>query len=103
MGKRIKRALTLGSFSLFGLFVQIRFCLLFPNVASALLLLVTANVALSLAISLLGDIVHMMIFLNMLFLVCYEYFGERLRDQNWRILPKIALLILVFAFGWALI
>ncbi|HDR1319148.1 GDYXXLXY domain-containing protein [Pasteurella multocida] len=82
---------------------QIPFLLLFPNVASALLLLVTANVALSLAISLLGDVVHMMIFLNMLFLVCYEYFGERLRDQHWRILPKIALLILVFAFGWALI
>ncbi|MGC6343079.1 GDYXXLXY domain-containing protein [Bisgaard Taxon 45] len=82
---------------------QIPFLLLFPNVASALLLLVTANVALSLAIPLLGDVVYMMIFLNILFLVGYEYFGERLNDVHWRILPKIVLLILVYAFVWVLL
>ncbi|SPY33598.1 GDYXXLXY domain-containing protein [Pasteurella canis] len=78
---------------------QIPFLILFPNIASALLLATTSNTALILADHILSDSLEMLLIgLNLILLVLYEYFGEKLKDIHWRILPKLLMLALVGSF-----
>ncbi|WP_101776071.1 GDYXXLXY domain-containing protein [Pasteurella oralis] len=78
---------------------QIPFLILFPNIASALLFATTSNTALILADHIVGNnLDSLLIGLNLILLVLYEYFGEKLKDTNWRVLPKLLMLSLVGSF-----
>ena len=80
---------------------QIPWLLLLPNVASALLLIITANLALYLLQIDNYDYVAVYgVFLNGVGLVFSEVFTRRLHDERWRILPKILLgFVIIHLFG----
>lgn len=69
---------------------QLPLLLLLPNVASALLLVATTNIALFLFndSSYGNDIALSAVSLNFIFLLLSELFIHRLHDGNWRLLPK---------------
>lgn len=80
---------------------QIPFLLLFPNIGSALLLATTANTALILAGNIIeGRLDLLLIGLNFTLLVLYEFFGAKLKDLSWRVLPKLLLISLMSVFAW---
>ena len=80
---------------------QIPWLLLLPNVASALLLIVTANLTLYLLQIAGYDYAAVYgAFLNAVGLVLSEVFTRRLHDERWRILPKILLgFVVIQLFG----
>jgi len=69
---------------------QLPLLLLLPNVASALLLVATTNIALFLFndSSYENDVALSAVSLNFIFLLLSELFIHRLHDGNWRLLPK---------------
>ena len=80
---------------------QLPLLLLLPNVASALLLVATTNIALFLFndSSYENDIALSAVSLNFIFLLLSELFIHRLHDGNWRLLPKfLVFLVLVNLF-----
>ena len=80
---------------------QLPLLLLLPNVASALLLVATTNIALFLFndSSYGNDIALSAVSLNFIFLLLSELFIHRLHDANWRLLPKfLVFLVLVNLF-----
>ena len=80
---------------------QIPWLLLLPNVASALLLIVTANLALYLLQIDNYDYAAVYgVFLNAIGLVFSEVFTRQLHDERWRILPKALLgFVIIHLFG----
>lgn len=80
---------------------QIPWLLLLPNVASALLLIVTANLALYLLQIDNYDYAAVYgVFLNAVGLVFSEVFTRQLHDERWRILPKALLgFVIIHLFG----
>jgi len=80
---------------------QLPLLLLLPNVASALLLVATTNIALFLFnnSNYENDVALSAVGLNLIFLLLSELFIHRLHDGNWRLLPKILVfLVLVNLF-----
>ncbi len=81
---------------------QLPWLLLLPNVASALLLIVTTNLTLYL-LNVDGFYEHATIYgivLNAIGLLLSEIFIRQLHDQHWRVLPKILVIfILIHLFG----
>ena len=80
---------------------QLPLLLLLPNVASALLLVATTNIALFLFndSSYENDVALSAVSLNFIFLLLSELFIHRLHDANWRLLPKfLVFLVLVNLF-----
>lgn len=80
---------------------QLPLLLLLPNVASALLLVATTNIALFLFNNnnYENDVALSAVGLNLIFLLLSELFIHRLHDGNWRLLPKILVfLVLVNLF-----
>ncbi|WP_109427369.1 GDYXXLXY domain-containing protein [Aggregatibacter kilianii] len=80
---------------------QLPLLLLLPNVASALLLVATTNIALFLFNNnnYENDVALSAVGLNLIFLLLSELFIHRLHDENWRLLPKILVfLVLVNLF-----
>lgn len=80
---------------------QLPLLLLLPNVASALLLVATTNIALFLFnnSNYENDVALFAVGLNLIFLLLSELFIHRLHDGNWRLLPKILVfLVLVNLF-----
>lgn len=69
---------------------QLPLLLLLPNVASALLLVATTNIALFLFndSSYENDVALSAVSLNFIFLLLSKLFIHRLHDGNWRLLPK---------------
>ena len=69
---------------------QLPLLLLLPNVASALLLVATTNIALFLFNNnnYENDVALSAVSLNFIFLLLSELFIHRLHDGNWRLLPK---------------
>lgn len=69
---------------------QLPLLLLLPNVASALLLVATTNIALFLFndSSYENDVALSAVSLNFIFLLLSELFIHQLHDGNWRLLPK---------------
>ncbi len=83
---------------------QLPFLLLFPNVASSLLLATTTNIAFYLFYAQVSQHVLPMgcaVLINAGLLVLSEIFSEKLHDQHWHILPKV-FLSLTFASLFAL-
>ena len=82
---------------------QLPFLLLFPNVASALLLAATANVAFYLFNEQNShNSMCYAVLINAGLLVISELFSKAFHDQHWRILPKV-FLVLTFASLFGLI
>lgn len=80
---------------------QLPLLLLLPNVASALLLVATTNIALFLFNNnnYENDVTLSAVSLNFIFLLLSELFIHRLHDANWRLLPKfLVFLVLVNLF-----
>lgn len=80
---------------------QLPLLLLLPNVASALLLVATTNIALFLFNNnnYENDVALSAVSLNFIFLLLSELFIHRLHDANWRLLPKfLVFLVLVNLF-----
>ena len=80
---------------------QLPLLLLLPNVASALLLVATTNIALFLFNNnnYENDVALSAVGLNLIFLLLSELFIHRLHDGNWRLLPKtLVFLVLVNLF-----
>lgn len=80
---------------------QIPFLILFPNIGSALLFATTANTTLVLSEHMNGETLDLLLIgLNLILLVLYEFFGANLKDLSWRVLPKLLLISLVSVFIW---
>ncbi|WP_424411608.1 GDYXXLXY domain-containing protein [Pasteurella sp. PK-2025] len=78
---------------------QLPFVLLFPNVATALLLMATCNITFILLQDSFSHEMHYgLVGLNFVFLLLSEWAGKYWRDVTWRILPKCSTLLLVFSF-----
>ncbi|OOF70608.1 GDYXXLXY domain-containing protein [Rodentibacter caecimuris] len=91
-------------FAIWSLF-QLPLLFLLPNIASAILLIATLNITLffltkQLGFSDSGNV--LLVVLNVILLLLSECFSTRLRDKNWRDLPKITHILMnasLFFYG----
>lgn len=76
--------------------IQLPILLLFPNVANALLFFITTNLAVALYLQ-LGELSHVYIIsaVNFVFILLSEFFSKSLKDQSWRVLPKVSTLLFI--------
>lgn len=76
--------------------IQLPIVLLFPNVANALLFFVTTNLAVALYLQ-LRELSHFYIIsaVNFGFILLSEFFSKSLKDQSWRVLPKVSTLLFI--------
>lgn len=76
--------------------IQLPILLLFPNVANALLFFITTNLAVALYLQ-LRELSHFYIIsaVNFVFILLSEFFSKSLKDQSWRVLPKVSTLLFV--------
>lgn len=76
--------------------IQLPILLLFPNVANALLFFITTNLAVALYLQ-LRELSHFYIIsaVNFVFILLSEFFSKSLKDQSWRVLPKVSTLLFI--------